>query len=187
VNRGFRTTQPNLIQILNIFEEMMKIAKDSFVVIEYDLRLEDGSFVKGETGPVSMNFVAGYGQLLPGLEKRLLGLTGGAEAQFVIPASEAFGEHDKNLVRTRTFDEFPGGLQLEPGKWAVAKNEDTQVQFGYFVREKTDSSVTLDYNHPLAGKDLHYRVKIVHVRQALQEELEYLRPCEHGGSSSREE
>jgi FKBP-type peptidyl-prolyl cis-trans isomerase SlyD len=165
---------------------MIKIAKDSFVVIEYDVRLDDGSFIKGETEPVSMNFVAGYGQLLPGLEKRLLGLSQGAEAQFVIPAPEAFGEHDKNLVRTRTFVEFPAGLQLEPGKWAVAKNEDTQTQFGYFVSEKTASSVTLDYNHPLAGKNLHYRVRIVHVRQALTEELEYLRPCEHGESSQED-
>lgn len=165
----------------------MKIAKDSFVVIEYDLRLDDGSFIKGETEPVSMNFIAGYGQLLPSLEKRLLGLPQGAETQFVIPASEAFGEHDKDLVRSRTFIEFPAGLHLEPGKWAIAKNEDTQTQFGYFVREKTDSSVTIDYNHPLAGKDLHYRVRIVHVRQALKEELEYLRPCEHAETSSPED
>jgi len=165
----------------------MKITKDSFVVIEYDLRLDDGSYIKGETEPVSMNFVVGYGQLLPALEKRLLGLTQGVEVQFVIPASEAFGEHDKNLVRTRTFTEFPAGHKLEPGKWAIAKNEDTHTQFGYFVSEKTDSSVTLDYNHPLAGKDLHYRIRIVHVRQALKEELEYLRPCEHGEASSQED
>ena len=56
----------------------MKFAKDSFVVIEYDVRLDDGSFIIGETEPVSMNFVVGYGQLLPGLEKRLLGLSSGA-------------------------------------------------------------------------------------------------------------
>lgn len=165
----------------------MKIAKDSFVVIEYDLRLDDGSYIKGETGPVSMNFVAGYGQLLPGLEKGLLGLPEGAETQLVIPASEAFGEHDENLVRTRTFEEFPAGVQLEAGKWAVARNEGTRTQVGYFVKEKTGSSVTLDYNHPLAGKDLHYRVKVVRVRQALEEELEYLRPCEHGEQSSPED
>jgi FKBP-type peptidyl-prolyl cis-trans isomerase SlyD len=165
----------------------MKIAKDSFVVIEYDLRLGDGSFIKGETEPVSMNFVVGYGQIMPGLEKRLLGLAQGTETQFVIPTSEAFGEYDNNLVRTMTFDEFPAGVQLQPGKWAIAKSEATQTQYSYFVKEKTDSTVTVDYNHPLAGKDLHYRVKIVHVRHASKEELEYLRPCEHDDQSSSRE
>lgn len=53
------------------------------------------------------------------------------------------------------------------------------TQYSYFIKEKTETSITLDYNHPLAGKDLHYRVKIVHVRPALPEELQFLRPCEH--------
>jgi FKBP-type peptidyl-prolyl cis-trans isomerase SlyD len=51
----------------------MEIAKDRFVILEYDLRLEDGSCVKGENGPVSMNFIAGYNQILPALEQKLLG------------------------------------------------------------------------------------------------------------------
>ncbi|MFZ2446712.1 MAG: peptidylprolyl isomerase [Syntrophobacteraceae bacterium] len=164
----------------------MQIAKDSFVVIEYDLRLDDGSFVKGDGGPVSMNFVAGYSQVLPGLESRLLGLTAGERADFVIPAREAFGEHDKNLVRTLSFDEFPAGRDLQAGKWAAATNEETKAQYGYFVTEKTHSSVTLDHNHPMVGKDLHYRVKVLLVRPASKEELEYLRPCEHGDSPSPE-
>lgn len=158
----------------------MKIAKDSFVVIEYDLRLDDGSFVKGENGPVSMNFIAGYGQVLPGLEKRLMSLEQGSETQFIVPAADAFGEYDEDLIRTRAFSEFPAGKHLEPGKWAVARNEATQAQYSYLILEKNDTSVRIDYNHPLAGKDLRYRVKVVHVRPALKEELEYLRPCEHG-------
>lgn len=159
----------------------MQIAKDCFAVIEYDVRLEDGSIVKGENGPVSMNFIAGYAQLLPALEKRLLGMSEGARADFIIRAPDAFGNYDENMVRTRTFAEFPAGRNLQPEKWAVATNEDTEVQFTYFVKGKTDTTVTLDYNHPLAGKDLYYRVKVVKVRPALQDELEYLRPCEHGG------
>jgi FKBP-type peptidyl-prolyl cis-trans isomerase SlyD len=160
----------------------MEIAKDSFVVIEYDLRLEDGSFVKGENGPVSMNFIAGYSQLLPALEQKLLGLEQGTEAGIVIAARDAFGEYDRNLLKIRTLAEFPEGRRLESGKWAIARNEETQSQFSYLVREKTDSSITLDFNHPLAGKDLHYRVKVVLVRPAHPEELEFLRPCEHGAA-----
>ncbi|MEM5789635.1 MAG: FKBP-type peptidyl-prolyl cis-trans isomerase, partial [Syntrophobacteraceae bacterium] len=63
----------------------MEIAKDCSVVIEYDLRLEDGTFIKGETGPVSMNFVVGYCQVLPGLESRLLGLSEGTQSDIVVP------------------------------------------------------------------------------------------------------
>lgn len=162
----------------------MKIAKDVFAVIEYDLRLEDGSYVKGENGLASMNFIAGYGEILPSLEQRLLGLQEGSEAEFTIPAKEAFGERDQSQVKTMSFTDFPAGVQLEAGKWAVATNEETKTQYGYFVREKTSSTITIDYNHPLAGKDLLYRVRVVHVRPALKEELEHLRPCEHGNAPS---
>ena len=161
----------------------MEIAKDMAVVIEYTVRLKDGSYVKGENGPVSLNFIAGYEQILPGLEQRLLGLAQGAESEFVIPAAEAFGEHDKSQVRTRTFEEFPNGRSLEAGKWVVATHELTQSQYTYYVKDKTDDAVVLDFNHPLAGKDLHYRVKVMRVRPALKEELQYVRPCEHGETS----
>jgi FKBP-type peptidyl-prolyl cis-trans isomerase SlyD len=158
----------------------MEIAKDTFAVIEYDVRLDDGSFIKGESEPASMNFVAGYCQVLPALERELTGMSEGDLSEFVIPAGEAFGDYDPSEVRTRTFEEFPAGRSLEPGKWALATNPETRAQYGYFVREKTDSRVVVDFNHPLAGKDLHYRVKVIHVRPALPEELEHLRPCEHG-------
>ncbi|MCE5243964.1 MAG: peptidylprolyl isomerase [Syntrophobacteraceae bacterium] len=157
----------------------MDIAKDRMVILEYTVRLPDGSYVKGENGPVSLNFVAGYEQILPALEARLLGLEQGQETEFVIPAAEAFGEHDESQVMEKTFEEFPEGRTLQAGRWAVATNTETQAQYGYFVKKRNEESVVLDFNHPLAGKDLHYRVKVVHVRAASGEELEYLRPCEH--------
>ncbi|MHC1743002.1 MAG: peptidylprolyl isomerase [Syntrophobacteraceae bacterium] len=156
----------------------MRIEKDSFVVVESIVQLEDGSFVKGEKGPASMNFVAGYNQVMPALEQRLMGAEAGTELEFVIPAGHAFGEREESLVRTRTFDDFPEGRDLEPGKWVVATNEDMGAQYGYYVAGKGEDSVMLDFNHPLAGKNLHYRLKVCLVRPATREELEYLRPCE---------
>ena len=156
----------------------MEVSKDTFVIIEYTVRLKDGSYVKGENGPVSLNFVVDYNQILPALERRLLGLKAGETADFVIPAGEAFGEYDPSQLRTKSFDEFPEGRNLMEGKWAMATNEHTQAQYSYYVKDKTDRSVTLDFNHPLAGQDLYYHVEVIHVRPALQEELEYLRPCE---------
>jgi FKBP-type peptidyl-prolyl cis-trans isomerase SlyD len=162
----------------------MEIGKDSFVVIEYCLRLSDGAYVKGENGPVSMNFVIGYGQLLPALENALIGLEQGARKEVTIPAAEAFGERDESQVQTVNLSDFPAGRDLVAGKWAIAKNNETGSQYSYFVREKTDSTITIDYNHPLVGQDLHYDFTVVLVRPALADELEFLRPCEHGGNES---
>ena len=165
----------------------MRITKDSFVVIEYSLRLDDGWFVKGESAPASMNFVAGYGQILPALENGLIGLAHGAQVELKIPARVAFGERDEGLVRTIFLSEFPAGRDLETGRWAIAKNEATGARYGYLVCGKTDSTITVDYNHPLAGKNLNYSVKVVLVRPALAEELEFVRPCEYGRSASLED
>ena len=164
----------------------MEITQDSFVVIEYSLSLDDGSFVKGENTPASMNFIVGYGQILPALERQLIGLQEGEEKELKIPACEGFGERDQSLVHIMALCDFPQGRNLEQGRWAIAKNEASGAQYGYYVREKTDSTITVDYNHPLAGRDLYYSVKVVLVRQAFAEELEFLRPCEHGREPSQE-
>jgi FKBP-type peptidyl-prolyl cis-trans isomerase SlyD len=125
--------------------------------------------------------------VLPALEKGLIGLEQGALAELEIPAREAFGERDESMVRTLELRSFPSGRDLEPGRWAIAKNQATGAQYSYLVLEKTDSTITVDYNHPLAGKDLHYKVKIALVRPALPEELEFLRPCEHSQAASPED
>lgn len=157
----------------------MEIRKDASVIMEYTVRLKNGSYVKGENGPVSLHFITGYEQILPALEGALLGLREGDETEFVIPAAEAFGEWDPSQVRTRTFEDFPEGKGLQTGKWVLATNRETDAQYSYFVKEKTGDSVILDFNHPLAGSDLYYRVKVIRVRPAATEELEFLRPCEH--------
>jgi FKBP-type peptidyl-prolyl cis-trans isomerase SlyD len=158
----------------------MEIAKDTFVILEYVVRLADGTYIKGDPqrGPASLNFVVGYEQILPALENRLLGIEEGAQLDFIIPAREAFGEHLGNLVQQRDFQEFPQGRDLQAGKWVAATNEYTKAQYSYFVQDKTEEHILLDFNHPLAGKDLHYSLTVVKVRPASQEELAYLRPCE---------
>lgn len=158
----------------------MKISPKTFVIIEYTLRLPDGSYVRGENGPASLNFMVGYNQVLPALEQRLLGLSTGDVREFTIPASQAFGMRDAHLVQRKHFSDFPEGRSLQVGKWVVARNEATQAQYSYYVQNKSDEWVELDFNHPLAGKDLHYHVRVTHVRPATREELDDLRPCEVG-------
>ncbi|SMC21126.1 FKBP-type peptidyl-prolyl cis-trans isomerase SlyD [Desulfacinum hydrothermale DSM 13146] len=158
----------------------MEVIKDHFVVIEYSVRLDDGTVLKGGEEPASMNFAVGYDQVLPALESRLLGKEVGEELSFTIPAREAFGERDPQQIRRKSFDEFPQGRNLEVGKWVVATNDVLGAQYTYYVQEKDADGVVLDYNHPLAGKDLHYQVKIMSVRPLEPEEMAELRPCKTG-------
>lgn len=158
-------------------ETSREVLKDRFVVLEYTVTLDDGSVVLGGSEPAAMNFAVGYGQILPALEARLLGHKEGEILQFVIPAEEAFGPYDMRHVKRRSFEDFPQGRTLQPGKWVVASNDRTGAQYSYFVQSKDAEGVVLDFNHPLAGKDLHYHLKIVKVRDLTAQELTELRPC----------
>jgi FKBP-type peptidyl-prolyl cis-trans isomerase SlyD len=165
--------------------------ENSHVIIKYTVKLENGEIVKGdpEEGLAHMEFVTGYNQVIPGLERRLIGTSSGDKGEIHVPPEEGFGPYDPSLVQEKTFAEFPEGKNLEEGRWTRATNPEHRVTFGYLVLEKKPDSVILDYNHPLAGKTLIYQVSVEDVREANREELEILRPCEFGalGSAAAEE
>ncbi len=156
----------------------LEVLKDRLVVLEYTVTLEDGSVILGGDEPAAMNFAVGYGQVLPSLEARLLGHKEGETLEFVIPADEAFGPYDPRQVKRRSFEDFPQGRGLQPGKWVVASNDRTGARYSYYVQSKDAEGVVLDFNHPLAGQDLYYHVSIRKVRDLTPEEMVELRPCQ---------
>jgi FKBP-type peptidyl-prolyl cis-trans isomerase SlyD len=162
-------------------------SENSYVILKYTVRLENGEIVKGgpEEGQAHMEFVTGYNQVIPGLERRVIGLSQGDEVRITVHPDEGFGPYDPSLVQEKTFEKFPEGEKLEEGRWVRATNPQHRVTFGYLVLEKKSDRVVLDYNHPLAGKTLVYQVKVDMVREANREELEILRPCEFGEAGAQ--
>jgi len=161
----------------------MKVqSENSYVALKYTVRLEDGEIVKGDPkkGLAHMEFVTGYNQVIPGLERRLIGMSLGDRGEIAVPPEEGFGLYDAKLIEEKIYSEFPQGRNLEEGRWVRATNPDHHVTFGYLVLEKKPDRVILDYNHPLAGKTLIYEFTVEDVREANREELEILRPCEFG-------
>lgn len=152
----------------------------TYVRIRYTLKLESGEIVKGDPndGLEYMDFITGFSQILPGLERRLIGLVQGERVVLQIPPDEAFGQYDPSLAEEKAFDDFPEGKSLEPGKWVIATNEQYKIRTGYLVREKGPKSITVDYNHPLAGKTLIYEVVVTEERPARQDELALVKPCD---------
>ncbi len=154
--------------------------KGSYVKLRYFLKTSDGEYVKGDPaeGPAILEAFTGYNQLLPGLERRLVGRKAGQKMKPRLSPDEAFGPYRPERVKEKGYDEFPEGRQLEEGRWAVARDDRTGAAYGYFVKKKEEDRVVLDFNHPLAGKELVYDVEILEVRPATEEEQALLRPCE---------
>lgn len=160
----------------------MIIHRDCFVKVAYRLQLNSGEYIRGSAKqPEILTYVAGYKELLPALENRLLGLKPGDESQFVIPAVEAFGLRDPWLIQEFSKKRFPVEAVLHPGMAIVPYPCAVEVEYPYKVVEVKDDHVILDQNHPLAGEDLHYAVQILEVRPATPEELAPLQDCETCG------
>jgi FKBP-type peptidyl-prolyl cis-trans isomerase SlpA len=142
------------------------IQTGSRVMMHFTLRLAEEDFLVDSTHDDGepFEFVAGDGELVPGLEQRLLGMCAGEKATFEIPAEEAYGpgtltEDDiQNIAR----DEFPSDVELEPGMvigFTLPSGEEVPGTIMGF----TEDTVSVDFRHPLAGHDLVFEVEILDV------------------------
>ncbi|HAY22892.1 FKBP-type peptidyl-prolyl cis-trans isomerase [Desulfobacca acetoxidans] len=157
----------------------MIIHRDCFVRLAYWLQMASGEYIRGSAEqPEELTFVVGYRELLPALENQLLGMRPGEERRFIIPAAEAFGLRDPWLVQEWDRKRFPYHVDLQPGQAVVPYPCAIPVEYPYKIVEVKGEVVIVDQNHPLAGEDLHYRVKILEVRPATPPELAPLQQCE---------
>lgn len=157
----------------------MIIHRDCFVAISYYMHLDSGEILRGsEAGPAILTFVAGYREIMPGLENRLLGMRKGEKKEFVVPPEEAFGFYDPTLVQGWDRERFPADADLHPGMAIVPAKSAIPVEFPFRVVEVRPDKVVLDQNHPLAGKKFHYQVEVIELRPATDAELEPLRQCQ---------
>ncbi|HDD45474.1 MAG TPA: peptidylprolyl isomerase [Candidatus Desulfofervidus auxilii] len=162
----------------------MKIDTDMVVEIQYTVTLDSGEVVEGAKEPARYSFIFGKGQIFPALERKLKGLKPGDTMEVTLTPAEGFGERRPELMREVPLSEFPPDLEIEVGH--MYRTVDAQGNPMYFsIREKTDKTAILDFNHPLAGENLHFKVSVVSVRPATAEELaEAGSVCIPGGCAS---
>ena len=145
--------------------------KDGMVVsLEYILRLDDGEIIDASEGDV-LEYLHGYGQIIPGLEKALVGLAIGDSKKVTVPASEAYGEVDMEAFEIVPRSMFPDDLELEEGLELSLRDVETDEPFDATIAEIRETEVMLDFNHPLAGETLHFEVTIPAMRPATEKEL----------------
>lgn len=150
----------------------MKIASGSVVGIDYSLHLGDGRVIDASGPGEPLTYLHGEGQIVPGLESALEGLSIGDQKQVVVAPGDGYGEHDPRGVQEVPRAAFPAEFDPQPGMELTAEGPDGEpVPFA--VREVRPESVVIDLNHPLAGKTLHFDVTVREVRAATAEELEH--------------
>lgn len=149
------------------------VADDVVVRLDYTLTLDDGEIVDSSAEDGPLEFLQGHGQIIPGLEEGLVGMTVGDEKEIVVTPDYAYGEYDPDAYELIPHDEFPGDFELEPGMALELYDEETGEPSEAFVAEIRKEGVVVDFNHPLAGETLFFQVKVIGLRAASPEEIDH--------------
>lgn len=149
----------------------MQISKHKAVAIEYTLTDNGGTVLDTSEGSEPLLYLHGANNLIPGLEDALEGKTSGEELKVTVEPENAYGNRMEELIQTVPKDRFEDSGNLEVGMRFQASSDhgDTLVT----ITGISDTDVTVDGNHPLAGQTLNFDVKIVDVREATKEEIDH--------------
>ena len=137
------------------------IEKGSSVKIEYTLKDDNGAVLDSNAGKDALAFTQGAKQIIPGLDKALLGMKAGDSKKVTVKPEEAYGVLDPKAEAEVPKDALPAGAAVV-GTRLLARGQDGQPR-PVTVKTVKDSTVVLDLNHPLAGKTLFFDVKVVSV------------------------
>lgn len=149
----------------------MTISNNSVASIHYTLTDGEGKVIDSSQGQEPLAYLHGAGNIIPGLEKALTGKNVGDKFKVSVPAAEAYGLRDGNMVQELPSNMFSGIDKIEVGMEFHAETEHgLQV---VTVTKVEGDTVTIDGNHPLAGVDLTFDVEVAEIREATQEELDH--------------
>jgi FKBP-type peptidyl-prolyl cis-trans isomerase 2 len=146
----------------------MSKAKDGDEVkIHYTGRLADGKEFDTSKGREPLSFVLGKGEVIPGFENAVMGLSVGETRTVEIASDQAYGPHREEMVIQAKRSEMPEGLELKLGHQLEGRSEAGESQEPqrvlFTITGLTDDEVILDANHPLAGKDLTFDIELVEI------------------------
>lgn len=159
------------------YKHYMNIEKNAFVSLVYELRTENsnGPLVEKTTTDRPLRFVFGSGRMLEKFEQNIAGLTVGSKFDFTLASADAYGEINKEAIVDIPKNVFVVNGQLREDLLVLGGRVPMMGAGGQrmdgIVLEVTDDTVKMDFNHPLAGEDLHFSGEVIEVREATAEEL----------------
>ncbi len=149
----------------------MNITKDSVASFHYTLKDDDGNTIDTSEGQEPLPYLHGAGNIVPGLERELEGKVIGDKVSVIVKPADGYGELNETLMQELPKSMFAGIDDIEAGMDFQAETDNGQQMVT--VTKVEGDTVTIDGNHPLAGKNLHFDVEVTEVREASSEELEH--------------
>jgi FKBP-type peptidyl-prolyl cis-trans isomerase SlyD len=147
----------------------MTIGRDSVVTMHYTLKDDAGAVIDSSASGDPITYLHGHGNIVPGLERGLEGKNVGDKLHVDVSPADGYGEYDKQLVQRVPRRSLKGIANVTPGMQLQAQT--SEGPRSVTVTHVASDMVTIDGNHPLAGKSLKFEVEITDVRQATSEEL----------------
>ncbi|OQX31519.1 MAG: peptidylprolyl isomerase [Candidatus Sedimenticola endophacoides] len=150
----------------------MQISNYKAVILDYIARDDSGEVIDSAAANGPIRYIHGTEDLIPGLEQALEGHSQGERLQVDVPMDLAYGPRDESLVEEVPRANFPGIDVIEPGMRFETRMDDGSPMLVTVIAADR-KRVTVDGNHPLAGKNLHFELEVLEVREATSEELEH--------------
>mgnify|MGYP001331227770 CR=1 FL=1 len=160
----------------------MNIADNLYVAFDYRLTLDSGEEVDRSPDNQPFGFITGAGQIVPGLEKGMMGMKVGDRSKITVAPEDAYGQVNPSLIGDVPRSHFPPGMELKPDMMFQSQGPDGDIS-ARIIEVKDKDTVVVDLNHPLAGKTLHFNINIVEVRKPTSEEISGLFSCSGCGGA----
>ncbi len=155
------------------------IQEGQVVSMEYSLQV-DGKVVDSSDGDEPLEFLVGFDNIIEGLEDEMLSMKVGESKKVIVSPEDGYGEYDDEAFMDVPRSEFPADMPVKPGLEMEVTDEEGNPMYARIEAVKGDQ-ITLNFNHPLAGKELHFSVKVLSIRDATEEELEHGHAHTNGG------
>jgi FKBP-type peptidyl-prolyl cis-trans isomerase SlyD len=149
----------------------LQIEKNRVVLLHYTLKDDDGTVIDSSSGRPPMSYLHGKNNIIPGLEQALAGKSAGEKVEVSVAPEQGYGRRDDRLVQIVSRSKFADVGDIQPGMQVRASGAHG-ARIVTVVRVERDF-ITVDANHPLAGRTLHFTVEIADVRKATHEEVSH--------------
>jgi FKBP-type peptidyl-prolyl cis-trans isomerase 2 len=140
----------------------MTIKKGDKIKVDYTGTLDDGTVFDTSEGKQPIEFEVGKGMVIPGFDNAVVGMKKGEEKDVKLQAKDAYGERNDQLLKKVPKEQLPQGPEPKVGMMVGLSTPQGQ-QIPAKITEVTDKEITIDLNHPLAGKALNFKIKVVEV------------------------